>query len=1458
MPIAIFGKAKSVSVWLGSGPRLSTTIFIGRVLSDGPILDVSVVLQDTSCVQSVVCVDTKIVVRMSAVLDTEICVQTETTLSPFWGIPEIPRYATATLAVDDFGELYNVYFNQRTGPSADDWGFQPYPIDSAQRTIHFASDPYYPAYHATGTPNGFGIIVGDGGYHVKVQDAKGTQCALWLLSDYIGDIVDISASNSDLFILYKITTSFNGGTQYRICAYDIFTGEIRENTGVDTFIRTNPNVLPLSHLKINSVVDQYHFLRLNILIEKAPYIRIECDILNDYSLPIIAEVDANNVVACDLDFWEGTWFNGSRRRNVHYVWTAEHTLDFTHFLIDVTSWGNSFWDNLNDTSDFIVRLNNMVVVPSFLMGNIETKSGYIVVKFPRVSEGQTYAIDLMVYWGGVLLEENAHPLRLAGLGYNYTNYYKLGKTQEEFDAQEAYKDSAGYNRVRLLYYDTNTGEYNQDYLFKKPIKDRVYKVRNRIVQLHTARNMELSYNYEQSDDLRPHFEWRHNDNSTKFDVFGFYAAATACPNDSDLSINDDFDYVDGSSHYLTDGGYYYMSVLAGVSVSAWSSVDMGGYSKEFTDITLLPVDKDTCRTQYVDRRALAGSALLKRFYGAKEDYAEGQTEIAFQENTVGTPNNIFDYQWKVGSRVIFFFKKSYHSSITFSFETTLVSAVPANGYETSAVITIADPAPLVPFSVASSYLFNIYIEPVPYYDLLETVLVSPGTVVETVSAEEEASGVLLDVSYAIESECVKTEVALNIVVLSGGLRSSVFVRRYTSLQLRSPELVACSATKMNVEVLEIEHIIKDEHLGNHDFWFPADLRFSPRITATETKLFLYNEVAPYICLKDPSEPDVYKKREGQSFLTSLFLDTKHMLKCSLLPAANSIAVESSDAFGIACLFFIYNIATHEQEVDFLVFNTQGEFVCERENVVARFEDLLGTIEISPMSNMLAVSEYGALFNAGNTHNYPHSGVLQILVRLSFVDNSYTIYKQCEDDVVKFKRIIALGYSTVELFLKTNVICGATKAFECVKFNNTIKGTAVECVKSNLSLSCPESIKSIVTVIDDRAIRSNVKLLGEPFRRLRGLLHTLFWSWEHNEAIHAGAFFVKTDYTQLILGNEDSVIPSLPATTILSGRYFYGFVAVEFGQSVPEIERYTFLRCFDIQAQKFINGYAFSAVMINGIACYSEDINLNYSEKFKQLFLTKRYFELDENGDKTFTFVQQETLVFSTDLIALYSLNTLTGIPKDAVIWDIAERSGVFYALVTELIYRNEEELYKNLSVYTSTSLYDTWTLLHTIDYSMVFDVCSIHQVTATRIWITNNSDHYGDKSIQDIGIRLDGSGYDVLPGVVGFLQGLTQNEDRWYALTVKGIANVKQENTFNNITGVVIFDENTLSPITQQPEFYSNAFSAHYATGRAHIMDIKLYDFVKLDVSMKKTVLPYVLPPSIRYTHLPEDMLHVE
>jgi hypothetical protein len=943
---------------------------------------------------------------------------------------------------------------------------------------------------------------------------------------------------------------------------------------------------------------------------------------------------------------------------------------------------------------------------------------------------------------------------------------------------------------------------------------------------------------------------------------GFYDYGITCPNDVDMSIHGETIYASPDTLDLLEGGYFYISVLPTNDVSAWTSIKNNGYDWGTSDATLIPVDEVGCSTTYLDAQFRESDDLYTSARGLTADVEEGTTVLTLIPNTHSLPNNIFSYEWEVGARM-WLVCSGRSGTPHFYFESTIVDLHTAVNIGDSVVITFNDPLTFPQGYYKTEYY--VYVERALYYDLRETVLISPGLLAETISAIETASGLCIGCTYAIERECIRTGVALNINALSEAVRTNPFVRRYDSLQLRSPELVACSATRMNASIEEVAghnaYVLDSWDTYHFDEITSLDMEpvsCSPRMTVTETGLYICEHLNPGIRGKYPTEVDPFEKRKMRSLFSVINPETKKICKRRLLPVSGELEFESSDNFGIVCMFLSMNDDDNwNPEIDLIVLDKDGNIVKDFDYIIPRYDDMFGTASGYPYRGLVAVSSYGALVNTGNLHYYDHHSQIVVFTRLTYIDAAYSLFTQEEDNYSYFKRIVALGHVDIPLFVKTKVTCSPTVGREGFASFVKLKGTSVEALRSVVGIVFQDAIKSTVCVLEPGAVRTSVKIIGENCRRIRGLLHKYLWLWEQNSSIIPGEFFVKFG-----VPFATSQIPTNLQTTILvGGRYLYGFVDVESTGNIEQL-----LRCYDIQTQQYLYMQYFSTIMLGNTEAAGVPYCLNYSETTKQLYLTIIYYTY--YNETCHDFMKQEILILNEQLVPLNAINKLNGVPEEDTIWEIAERRGVFYALVTRVALWDTKEVISNLCIYTAKSLYSQWELLYELPYGPAADVqkdaytssyrdFSIHEITNDRIWIAQNTGQYGNTEVRDIGIRLDGTGYDNLPGLLGFMKGLYQDEEKWYALAIKGIATLTQGRALTNVTGVLVFEEETLTPVLKQPELIKEAYNHSYFTGRALALDLKLYDFVKIDVPLRGTYTFSEASPAAEYTHLPDNIIRI-
>ncbi len=179
-----------------------------------------------------------------------------------------------------------------------------------------------------------------------------------------------------------------------------------------------------------------------------------------------------------------------------------------------------------------------------------------------------------------------------------------------------------------------------------------------------------------------------------------------------------------------------------------------------------------------------------------------------------------------------------------------------------------------------------------------------------------------------------------------------------------------------------------------------------------------------------------------------------------------------------------------------------------------------------------------------------------------------------------------------------------------------------------------------------------------------------------------------------------------------------------------------------------------------------------------------------------SFDVQDFLVYDYDLNLVTSMESLKGIPEDEVVLHIMERDNVFYVLtnvkteeydwakfraVRSIAPPNIDASYQDDKYgfcFSSMKLYSYNASLYT-EPSLIYEVpwgthssadTLIQEVTDKHVWLNWSAvDKARSGSCLGLGIRLDGSGYDEVPGLIAIMYG-HYVEDKWFLLCYKNIS----------------------------------------------------------------------------------------
>jgi len=1307
MPIAIFGGLSEPITVNSEGPLLSSFICIAGE-ANGPQTSTTIFIAGES---ALVCLNTEI--DDNRVLETSVFIDSNNSLIlkaesiNFYGNDTTRRLLT--LATVGRNGISNNYIDIN-GSQYDRTLF---PIDSQQRTYHNNVQPsFYRYLIVVNTPNGRVITIDKLLCDVTVQNQNGTNYSIFKYSLSHGTFISAAASNTALWILFDTEEDLNGEDRYNLKAFNLQTGVLIDIQRISNFIPLTIDLKHLSHLQLKPIVYKWHFLKMSGNIVLADFIKTTCKFTDDREIATTVIIDDLYALQSTVEFWTGQWRSGSYRRKVNITWTAKHTLSHTNILIDVTSWGTNWWDKLNNAEDFSVYINNMGLLPSILVGNIETETGYIVIRLDTIEKGQSYDLDFYVYWNNISGSDSIHP-----------NLYGISSV---IRSHSIYGESPSFSLK-----STSGG----DPLFEtdEHIEDWIHAVR-----LITDVDCDIQQSYS---DLKSYTDYIGEYNTLVQRIYVW--------TDSQIEhyLRIEF-YLAGANQYgilkyireeagqidLFNNFYTLLSVCYGVESRCWTSCVNSGDNLVSPDTNYVPED------------------------------------------------------------------------------------------------TPANPALLV-YDIDSDLNTND-----PKLDSL-ACLISPANPTFNLFSIDESFVAINSEVYLYDENTIRSNVTLVWELKSEGPRLDIFLRRHDSVTLVSPELFACSAVNLSVETKKI---------GN-------DLL---HLVCTETKVIIIAETDKVdnfgdYYRKHPSETDPFLKRCYRSHIYFVDSITKWFsIPPIYIPNRVSKQVDASDTMKLVFLSIDYNNDTTHMDIDVVVFDFDGTILYDEDNVI-EYESYSG----QPLSH--TVFQYNVLLAASNfgfiifykLYSYGSGTLIRHYPYYILYDTSYNkIINNFFQPTYNYY-IGGLGFIDLVDAISLKVNLGQSDFKQGVKTTTNLYASLISGISTSSNIDIDSCIKTGIDLFTDLGINLKITLTDLPYREI-------------NYILPIGPLDSTMRLSHSINTNRQSVWVgpcNSPFTTYLEegayiseDKYLFNIVNKRPGWWYFSEER-SFLTKLNLETNKLECTYENTFIVRNNEIYGYRLENISFSKSLQWCFVTRHCFKREipnptypQTWDYEFQYI--DILILNSNLEPITTIKQF----KNTDILDTAislhEKDGIFYLLTRNISPVQKSSYYPlldsdKLNIYTSTDIFSDWTLLYSLNWNSFYSVnddeytfLNIIQITNHHIWISGGVtvEKVNIGLANNVGIRLDGSGHDIINGLFGFVYDIYE-ENKYSLVVIKRTHSENKLTTAAQIAAIEILNDETLDPICT-PNFQNNAFWYSFISKFECKFTLsykkQVYDWVKLSTTL--------------------------
>jgi len=1299
MPISIFGGVLEPIVVLGDGPRLSSFLCIAGE-RDGPRIFVDLsIAGESKLIRISTTIDDYKIVRTSVFIDSSSTLMSVADIIEAGGTQSFRRLHTFTTVSN------NAFQNDYISIDGSSFSREKFPIDSEQRKYHtnLNSSGVQRSIWYEDSPNGAVVSVDRAVRNVIVQKQDGVNQVFFKYPLSFGTLHDFAASDDRIWFLFIIDDNYKGAPLYSLRTYDIVTGELISDTKLSNFLMLGIDLQYQPHLQLKSHVQMWHFLKMEVAVVLADYVRTTCDFRDDLKLKTEVVIDADNTLESSVALWTGQWKSGGYRRKVNIAWTAEHTLQWTNLIIDVTAWGSNWWGKLKDNEDFSIYLDNIGLLPSVFVGNIETQTGYLVVRLDTVIQGQTYDFDFFVYWNNVDSESSVHP-----------SLRDISGTEGAYS--EMFGDSATFVIKNYTIPDENI---TFDYL-----KDWLHAVR------YIRGEVPVGGDYPSVSKLHFSYKDTADSNGISISVGRYQGRAGRLRVEfmfEDTYTGDDLIFRELNDELDLLGDFYTLSsTKCGVEARAWTSAIFGG------------------------------AEMLKT-----------APSVYVPEDTIAKP-----------------------ISSAAAYDSGILRNAPEMGD------------------------FGFFITPA-----------SPTT---TESSIEIATVGISSVLVFYDENTIRSCATLVWQLLKNGPKLAVSIRRHDSVTLKSPELIACTAINVTVEIQEID----SEFLS---------------ITCSESKVWIIAKTDSVyrdgfgLFDKFPTETDPFIKRTQRTHIYTVDKTTKMVFGTMLyVPLLANKIVRVTDAMKFVFVSKCSNSDKHDPQntiydYDLLILDFDGTILYEEESAIYRpstgyQNDAEVHLSVSPFGLLLLYRLY-VVGSGAFASVYPY---------YYLYDTFYAKYASKLSETTYLSTICGLGYIDIIDAISVAVEILATEVLAGVTLSTCVKATSLVSVKTTAQVEIGTALNTSVDVFTRLAISTKPVLRVKPYREVTYIHQPdnsiLVYNLNSDRELKWNFTFQEEVSFGIPEGSDPAETISYYKNTlqcVVDDKYMYGtWVSAKANE-----EQGSYIAKYDLEARKVVAYYHNRSSILSEDIFHFRLLTINYSETMHWCFVSR------ECSSDDYSIRYYDVLVLDEALTVVTALQKFEGVPENYIVYSVSEHEGTFYLLARKYVPNQDGGTYALFSdsdetrIYTTKYVLGTWELFATVPYNFDYGgviwedqifFLDFHQFTKTHIWLN-------DQNVNGIGVRFDTQEIDVINGLLGFVYNIYE-KDAYSLVVIKDHISASKRFTSGRLSKIEILNGVTLDPIVT-PLFENNisigTYSKVISTNRSLSYTLKIYDWIKTSVTLQ-------------------------